>query len=392
QDATINQHLAAHQDVSGAVLRETAKLHEGDEENLRLWKQFLPYCKDEINRVYDRLEVTFDHVLGESFYHDRLAQTVAELERRGLAQQSDGAVCVFVEGFESPMIVQKRDGAFLYATTDLATLQYRHEHFGVQEILYVVDSRQSEHFQKFFALAEPLGFGHIKLVHVSFGTVLGSDGKPMKTRSGELIGLEGLLDDAVAKASQVVFDPQRLANMTPPMEPAEQQRVSEIIGIAAIKYADLSHDRTSDYRFDTDKMVAMEGNTATYIQYSYARTQSILRRVAQQSGSPMDRTSLVGSLSPECVIVGHPAERALIVRLVQLEEALRLAAENYAPNQLCDYLYETAKAYSVFNERCRVLDNQDPNIALTRQALVFLTGEVLKLGLGLLGISVVDRM
>ncbi|MFG0287990.1 MAG: arginine--tRNA ligase [Rhodopirellula sp. JB044] len=391
-DAKLSALAAEHEDVPAAVLRETAKLHEGDAENRELWEKFLPHCKDEINRIYDRLGVTFDHTLGESFYHDRLPGVVEMLNKLGLTTKSDGAVCVFLDGFDSPMIIQKRDGAFLYATTDLATLQYRNEVFQCDRILYVVDSRQSEHFEKFFAMAGPLGMENIELVHVSFGTVLGKDGRPMKTRSGSLIGLESLLDDAVARAKDVVCNPERLSNMSPPMGEEEQNQIAEVVGMGAIKYADLSHHRTSDYRFDVDKMVALEGNTATYMQYSYARTQSILRRVAEEQGIADIESWVADNVSTDDIQLREPAERALAIALIRFEEAIDNAIAAYTPNQLCDYLFDTAKAYSTFNDACRVLGNTDPTILKTRLALVVLTGRVIKQGLKLLGIGVCDRM
>ena len=181
-DPVLAERAKLHAEIDQAVLEETAKLHQGDSENLALWEKFLPHCKDEINRVYDRLGVEFDHTLGESFYHSQLQGVVEKLKQAGLAEESDGAICVFMDGFDAPMIVQKQDGAFLYATTDLATLQYRLNEFNPGEILYVVDTRQSEHFEKLFAVADQFGLEHVKLVHVNFGTVLGEDGKPMKTR------------------------------------------------------------------------------------------------------------------------------------------------------------------------------------------------------------------
>ena len=420
-DPELASLAAEHQGIGQAVLQETAKLHQGDAENLELWQRFLPHCKDEINRIYDRLKVRFDHTLGESFYHDRLPGVIDTLNQLQLTKLSEGAVCVFVEGFDSPMIVQKRDGAYLYATTDLATLQYRHEAFDAEEILYVVDSRQSEHFEKFFSLAPKLNLGNIRLEHIQFGTVLGSDGRPMKTRSGSLVGLESLLDEAVDRARKIACDPDRLAQMDPPIGTSEQVRIAEVVGIGAIKYADLSHHRASDYKFDLDKMVALDGNTATYIQYSYARTQSILRK-AQQDVSLQD---LVRKLNRQeeattAVIEGilhgqgfdqtdretmplleaeswqieldQPAERTLALVLLRFEEALQAARTGYAPNAICDYLYETAKTYSVFNDTCRVLGNEDKVVSQTRLLLVSLTGRVLRCGLALLGIEVVPRM
>lgn len=377
-----------HSDVGSKVLIETAKLHEGDEQNLGLWEKFLPHCKDEINRVYKRLNVEFDHVLGESFYHPMLAGVVDDLKERGMASDSEGAICVFVDEFDAPMIVQKKDGAFLYSTTDLATLTYRMQEFQPHEILYVVDTRQSEHFEKLFAVAKKIGIADVKLEHVNFGTVLGEDGKPMKTRSGTLIGLEGLLDDAVAGAREVVCDPSRLENIVPPMDAAEQDSIAETIGISAIKYADLAHHRTSDYRFNLKKMVELKGNTATYIQYAYARTQSIFRK------SEISESKLLELTTSEELVFTEPEERALALELLKLEEALAATYGECTPNQLVDYVYSTAKAYSKFNDskNCRVLESPSRSIQTTRLLLVVLSGRVLKLGLSLLGIQVVDRM
>ncbi|TWU26195.1 Arginine--tRNA ligase [Novipirellula galeiformis] len=384
-DPTLLAQANDHSDVDHAVLEETVKLHQGDAENLELWTQFLPHCKDEINRIYKRLNVTFDHTLGESFYHPLLPGVVEELEKRGLARDSEGAVCVFLDEFNAPMIVRKKDGAYLYATTDIATLKYRLEEFKPDEILYVVDSRQSEHFDKLFAVAKRIGMQDVKMVHVNFGTVLGENGKPLKTRSGTLIGLEGLLDDAVQRAREVVCNPERLDKIDPPMDDAELTNVAQTVGHGAIKYADLSHHRTSDYSFSLDKMVALEGNTSAYIQYAYARTQGILRKAGQ-------REQEVTSIDPQVTDFTHPAERALAMKLLRFEEALVSVHQDYAPNALVDYLYETAKAYAVFNDNCHVLKAESDAIASLRLALVALTGRVIRLALSLLGINTVPRM
>lgn len=385
-DAEMKARADQHPDLNRAVLAETSKLHAGDEENQRLWHQFLPHCKDEINRVYSRLNVSFDHTLGESFYHPMLAAMVDDLIERGLATESDGAICIFLDQFDAPMIIRKRDGAFLYATTDLATLKYRQEEFAPDEVLYVVDARQGEHFEKLFAVAKLIGLDRAKLVHVSFGTVLGEDGRPMKTRSGSLIGLESLLDDAVDAAYSVVCDPDRLVKLDPPMDDDEKKAVAETVGIGAIKYADLSHDRTSDYRFSLSKMVALSGNTATYVQYSYARTASILRRV------DVDEAEVQRRVLEHGLNLSHPAERALGLDLLRLEEALQNVYGDYAPNYLVDYAYSTAETFAKFNDQCHVLNAESPEIQTTRLALVLLTGRVLKLALELLGIQVVARM
>ncbi len=385
-DPVTAKHAADHPDIDVAVLNETVKLHSGDAENLGLWKKFLPHCEDEIDRIYKRLDISFDHTLGESFYHPMLAGVVQKLEQDGLAKESDGAMCVFLPEFDAPMIVRKQDGAYLYATTDLATLQYRLDEFDPAEILYVVDTRQSEHFDKLFAVAHHFGLENVKLVHVNFGTVLGEDGRPMKTRSGTLIGLESLLDDAVDRARCVVCNPERLAKFEPPMDATEQEMVAETVGIGAIKFADLSHHRTSDYRFSLEKMVALDGNTSTYVQYSYARTQKILEK------SEKCESDIVEMVDEHNLEFTHPAERHLALMLMKFEEALQNVYSDYAPNQLVEYLLETSKAYSKFNDSCHVLRAESEAIRTTRLTLVTLTGRVLQTGLGLLGVGVVPRM
>ncbi|MEL6105802.1 MAG: arginine--tRNA ligase [Planctomycetota bacterium] len=375
-----------HVEIATSVLTETAKLHAGDEENLALWNDFLPFCQDEINRVYDRLEITFDHTFGESFYHPMLAGLVADLQDQGLAVESDGAVCIFLDDFETPMIIRKRDGAFLYATTDLATLRYRKEQFDPDEILYVVDTRQGEHFKKLFAVAEKLGLADRKLVHVSFGTVLDKEGRPIKTRSGTLIGLEGLLNDAVSAAHAVVCNPDHLKNIDPPMEEAERNRVAEVVGIGAIKYADLSHERQSDYRFDLSKMVALKGNTATYAQYCYARCVSILRK------NEVSEAEVLGRVLQSGIKLTQPEERALALSLLQFEDALFEVYSSYGPNHLADYVFRTAEAFSRFNNECHVLNAESDEIRTTRLGLVVATLRIVRQSLALLGINVVERM
>lgn len=383
-DAEFLDLAARHPSIGQAVLNETAKLHEGDADNIALWKRFLPYCRDEIDRIYRRLDVTFDYTLGESFYHDMLGKVVDELREAGLASDSEGAICVFLPEFDAPMIVRKKDGAFLYATTDLATLFYRRDQFSADEILYVVDSRQSEHFEKLFAVARRLGFAEIKLQHVNFGTVLGPDGRPFKTRSGSSVGLESLLDEAVNRALAVVCDPERSARLDPPMDDAEKQQIAAAVGHGAIKYADLSHHRTSDYKFDLQKMVSLDGNTSAYIQYAYARVNGIM----QKGGVSL---SDIASFDSTAVIT-EPAERALAMTLLKFGESLEQVRSDNTPNFLVDYLYETAKAYAVFNDNCPVLKGNDEATTRSRLALVATTARVLQHGLDLLGIRVVPRM
>lgn len=383
-----------HADIGQAVLQETAKLHAGDKTNRSLWKDILPACLEEIGATYDRLGVTFNHSLGESFYHDRLAGVVEGLTEQGLATESDGAQCVFLDGIKAPMIVQKRDGAYLYATTDLATVQYRMETWQPDAILYVVDHRQSQHFEQLFAAVRLWALKDIgkdggentELQHVSFGTVLGEDGRPYKTRTGTAVGLMGLLDEAVDRALAIVSENDD-ARSTPLLDEAARQEVAERIGIGAIKYADLVHNRTSDYIFSYDKMLAMTGNTAAYMQYSYARVRSIFAKM-QKCGINVDALRSSGAT----VQIGTPAERALVIALLQMGEALDRVVADYRPNHLTAYLFDLASAYSHFFENCPVLKAEDEDLRSSRLLLCDLTARTIQTGLALLGIDVVERM
>jgi len=375
---------AQHPAIAQAVLQETAKLHAGDAENLALWHEFVPHCRRDIQRIYDRLDIRFDCEYGESFYHDQLAGVVQQFRQRGLAVDSDGAVCVFLDGFATPMIVQKRDGAYLYATTDLATIAYRIKTWNPDAILYVVDHRQSEHFEKLFAAARRWGCEHVELQHISFGTVMGEDGKPYKTRSGDTVGLEGLLDEAVAKAYGVVSANDDAKPGGAELSEEDRRHIAHVVGHAAIKYADLSQNRTSDYVFSFDKMVALEGNTATYMQYSYARTQSIFAK------GKVDLGTLRGSAT--ALAVEHSAERALALKLLQWAEALQDATIDYRPSQLTSYLFDLAKCFSDFYHQCPVLTAESPAQRTSRLLLCDLTGRTIRQGLDLLGIHVVDKM
>ncbi len=380
------QSLAqAHPNIGKVVLEETAKLHAGDAENRQLWETFLPPCMAEIERTYQRLGVTFDHTLGESFYHDRLPGVVQNFQQRKLSKLSEGAVCVFLDGFDAPMIIQKQDGAFLYATTDLATIDYRIENFKPDEILYVVDHRQAEHFKKLFAAARLQGHEHVGLNHVKFGTVLGKDGKPFKTREGTAAGLEGLLNSAVAGALSVVSENDDGKPEGPELTPGARKEVAEIVGIGAIIYADLSHNRESDYVYDEGKMLATNGNTATYMQYAYARVQGIFRRgeidiaAVQNSGAQVE--------------IREPQERALALEILRFPESLDYVAEDYRPNQLTNYLFDQlARQFSQFFEHCPVIKAEDPAVRNSRALMCELTARTIKQGLHLLGIQVAERI
>jgi arginyl-tRNA synthetase len=364
--------------VEDAARAETAKLHAGDPENRALWAQFMPHCLAALNALYDRLGTRFDVELGESFYDPMLADVVQDLEAKGLAVESEGATVVFSEGFKAPFIVRKRDGAFNYATSDLATIKYREERWDPDQMLYVVDHRQGDHFKQLFAVAKRWGYDKVDLEHVAFGTILGPDRKPYKTRAGDVVGLESLLDEGVAEALKVVKE------NSPELDEAEQKRVAEAVGLGAIKYADLSQNRLSDYVFDWKKMLAMNGNTGAYLQYGYARIRSIFRK----GGFTPEQ---LRSGRPE-IVLSNPAERALGVRLLKLPETLELAASELKPNILTDYLFDLANTFFTFYEECPVLKAESPERRDSRLALCDLTARTLKFGLNLLGIDVIDRM
>jgi arginyl-tRNA synthetase len=364
--------------VKAAAQAETARLHAGDPENRALWAQFMPHCLGALQALYDRLGVRFDVQLGESFYDPMLASVVSDLQGRGLAVESDGAIVVHVEQTEAPFIVRKRDGAFNYATTDLATIKYRVETWHPDQVLYVVDHRQGDHFKQLFEVARAWGYKSVGLEHVAFGTILGPDRRPFKTREGDVIGLESLLDESTAEALKVVTE------NSPELDPAEQQQVAAVVGLGGIKYADLSQNRISDYVFDWQKMMAKNGNTATYMQYAYARTRNVFRKGGIAAQAIRDQHPAIA--------ISHPAERGLGVRLLRLPEVLEFAAEENKPNVLTDYLFDLANAFSTFYEECPVLKAESPERRDSRLALCDLTGRTLKFGLDLLGIDVVERM
>ena len=369
---------AGDRSVEEAARAETAKLHAGDAENRALWNQFMPHCLQALRKIYDRLGVRFDVELGESFYDPMLAAVVEDVSARGIAEESEGATVVFTAETPAPFIIRKRDGAFNYGTTDLATIKYRAETWNPQQILYVVDHRQGDHFRQLFAVARRWGYDQLDLEHVAFGTILGADRRPFKTREGDAVGLESLLDEAVSEAHKVVD-----AN-SPDLDQEARARVAEVVGLGAIKYADLSQNRLSDYVFDWQKMLAMNGNTATYLQYAYAHIQSIF------SKGEIDPRTLRNQ--PPELVLNHPAERGLGVRILRLPEVLELAAAELKPNILTDYLFDLANAFSTFFEECPVLKAESASRRDSRLAICDLTAQTLKFGLELLGIEVIDRM
>jgi arginyl-tRNA synthetase len=366
-------------------------LQRGDPQVLRQWKEIVDLSLDECQKIYDSLGTTLkrEHVCGESFYNNSLPIVVKDLKQAGLAEPSDGAVCVFPEGFKNkegeplPFIIQKSDGAYLYATTDLAALRYRVNELKADAIIYVTDSRQKLHFEMLFAVARMAGWvdDKIELTHVMFGSILGDDGTPLKTRSGENVKLKELLDEAVERAMAVVEE------KNPELSLDEKKKIANAVGIGAVKYADYSNNRTSDYVFSFDKMLAMDGNTAPYMQYAYARIKSIERKA--QSKDVDIETELAGVKS---LNLSDPAELELAKQLIRYGEAIQSAVADYRPNYLTAYLYELAQKFSAFYTNCPVL-GAGPDKRPTRLLLCDLTARTIKHGLHeLLGIEVVDQM
>jgi arginyl-tRNA synthetase len=383
QNSSLLAASEAHPEIARKARDETARLHAGDVENNRLWNQFLPACLEALNRIYERLGIQFDLTLGESYYNPMLAGVVESLKQKNLARISEGATCVFIEGNAAPFIVQKTDGAFTYATTDLATIQYRRETLHADEMLYVVDKRQSEHFQQLFATVALWGDGDAKLQHVSFGTVMGKDGKPYKTRSGDTVGLESLLDEAITRARRIV-DENDDRRESPMLSAEERANVAEIVGLGGIKYADLHHNRDSDYVFDWDKMLATTGDTATYMQYAYARICGIFRKLE------LDRNSI--ATSGANVLLTGPEERRLALQLLMFGYAIDSTLSEYRPHLLTAWLYDTADAFSKFYDRCSVQDAESAELQTSRLILCDLMARAIRTGLSLLGIQVAEVM
>jgi len=333
-----------------------------------------------LDHVYEKLGVSFDKTLGESFYQSMLADVVADLTKKGLAIRSDGAICVFAEDNAAPFIVQKSDGAFTYATTDLATIRYRVEEFGAQIMLYVVDTRQSEHFNLLMDTARRWGYADVEIQHVNFGTVLGDDRRPFKTRSGDTVGLESLLDEAVARAYDVVVANDPAGSL----DEDTRKSVAEAVGIGGIKYADLHHNRESDYVFNWDKMLAKNGDTATYIQYANARINGIFRK------GEIDLAKLRSEA--ESLQLEHASERGLFLQVLSFGDALAVVQREMRPNMLTQFLFDTANRFSAFYQDCPVLKEEDDSVRTSRLLLCDLTARTLTRGLALLGIDAPKQM
>lgn len=341
-------------------------------------------CLDVCARLH--ADVQAKHSAGESTYSDELAPLVDDLLKRGVAEISEGAVVVRVEGIEEPAIIRKSEkggGGFLYATTDMAAIRRRVQKFGAGRVIYCVDARQSLHFKQVFAAAIKAGFAQVpgdgtaSLEHAAFGTVLGPDGRPFKTRSGENVKLDELIDEAVERAGKAV------AEKNPELPEAERKRVAEVVGVAAIKYADLSVHRARDYEFNFDRMLAFEGNTGPYLLYALARTKSICRKAVEKLGPP-------SAASP--FVIATTEEKTLALTLLRYPGTVRSVGAALEPNRLCQYLYDLAGVFSVFYTNCPVIHAEEASVRASRLRLTALTERVLEDGLGMLGIEALERM
>ncbi len=361
------------------------KLQGGDEYCAEMWKKLVDVTMIQNQRNYDRLNVslTREDVMGESMYNDMLPGIVADLKQKGIAQEDDGAQVVFLEEYKNKdgeamgVIIQKRDGGFLYTTTDIACAKYRFETLGADRVLYFIDSRQHQHLMQAWSIVRKAGYvpEEVTLEHHAFGMMLGKDGRPFKTRAGGTVRLADLLDEAEERAIKLI------ESKNPTLEEAEKQNIANTVAMAAVKYADLSKHRTTDYVFDWDNMLAFEGNTAPYMQYAYTRVASIFAK----AGISMD------DLSGE-IKVTEDKEKALIAKLLQFEEAVLSVAREGQPHIMCSYLFELAGQFSSFYEACPILITEDESVKQSRLKLAALTAKTIKQGLSLLGIDTLERM
>jgi len=358
-------------------------LQSGDAETLALWRRLIAISVEHFTQLYAALGVTLSaaDVVGESAYNTLLPGVVEELVEKGLARESEGAMCVFPPGFvgregePTPMIIRKQDGGYGYATTDLAALRQRVTALGATRLIYVIGTPQTQHLAMLFAVARLAGWAGegVRLEHVAFGSVLGPDKKMLKTRAGDSVSLAELLSEADARAGQAV------AEKSPELPVDQQARIAHAVGMGAIKYADLANDRIKDYVFDWKRMLAFEGNTAPYLMYAHARIRSILRKAAEQGAAP------------GAIVIEAPAERGLVLALVQLPGILDRTAETLQPHRVCAFLYDVATAFTGFYENCPVLKSDGPTRA-SRLALCDATARTLALGLELLGITAPEQM
>ena len=372
--------------VRNAARQELVKLQSGDEENLKIWREMIALSEKQFDEIYARLDVKFDQTLGESFYNSRLNSLVEELVAKGIARESEGAIAIFFDDIpqlkKHPALIRKSDGGFNYTTTDLATLEYRLKTWQPDEIAYVTDGRQQLHFQQVFAAFQKWLSSLVPrpstpmLAHVWFGSILGEDGKPFKTRSGETVKLADLLDEAEDRAFKIVTE------KNPDLAESQRREIARVVGFGAVKYADLLPNRQSDYIFSWDKMLALQGNTAPYLQYAYARIRSIFRKSGETLNTQHSTLNIQLVASEEIALAKHLLNFGLTLEAVTVE---------FRPNFLCNYLYELAGNFTGFYENCPVL-KADGATRASRLALCDLTARVLKLGLEALGIETIEQM
>ncbi len=378
-------------DFAERARRRVVALQAGDEETLRLWKDLVEESLNHFEVIYRRLGVslTREDTCAESFYNDALAGVVADLDALGLLRESDGARCVFPPGFRSrddevlPLIVQKKDGGFLYATTDLAGIRHRIGTLGADRVIYVVGAPQKQHFEMVFKTAEMAGWvGDASLEHVAFGSVLGNDGRPFKTRSGETVKLTLLLDEAEERAARIIHE------KNPTLDEETKKDIARIVGLGAVKYGDLSSDRVKDYIFSWERMLAFEGNTAPYLQNAFVRIRSIFRK-----GGIDPRAPILGEGADRAALkITNDTERALVLMMLHFAPTIEAVCRSLEPHRLCGYLYDLASAFHHFYEKCPVLKTEDAAVKRSRLALCRNTADLLEKGLDLLGIEVLDRM
>jgi arginyl-tRNA synthetase len=364
--------------------RRVVLLQGGDAETLALWHRLIDVSVEHFSALYDKLGVTLrpEDVAGESRYNDQLADVAAELESKGLARPSEGALCVFLPGFTGrdgepvPLMVRKQDGGFTYATTDLAALRYRVQVLGARRVVYVVGVEQGRHLAMVFETARLAGWADdVRLKHVAFGAILGQDKKRLRTRAGDSVSLAALLDEAVERAARVIRE------KSPQLDPAVQERIAGAVGIGAVKYADLSNDRVKDYVFDWDRLLALDGNTAPYLMYAHTRIRSMLRK-----GDASDGEAAAGAIRIET-----PEERALALVLLEFARTIEKTDDTLQPHRLCGHLFDVATTFTTFYERCPVLRAPEP-VRASRLALCALTARVLARGLELLGIAAPEQL
>ena len=359
---------------------ELKKLQLGDENNQKLWKEFIDISLKEYNKVYDRLNVNFDYYFGESFYNDMMPSVLEELKQKGIAKEDQGALVVFFENNRlPPAIVQKKDGSFLYTTSDLATMKFRKDELKVDEAVYLTDDRQQNHFKQVFEIGKMLGESYnYKKTHIVFGIMRFGNGIIFSSRSGNIIRLVDLLDEAKAQVKKVIDE------KNPDIPEDEKDKIAEIVGSGAIKYFDLSQNRTSDITFTWDKVLSFEGNTGPYLQYTYVRIMSIFRKLKEENIEVKNNDIISDDM--------NGIERELAVELLRFPQAVVKSYENYRPNIIADYLFDTAKLFNNFYNSSSILKEEDKKVMDARILLARKTAFVLKEGLSLLGINTVNRM